>query len=185
MTVSFPSTYSDDYFREVPCYIFFLTRSVNSIPETPTNATQRYDEYDKAWGYKSIRVVVDKDGIAGLKYLNPYTVNEIVLEQTNLLPFSEIESRFLKMITVYKNNLMDESFETYRYEYVITNIRLGLVSIEESDASTGLLVPAWEFMGYQSCTYQDGSTDVYHTGELHSFLSINAVDGSLIDRSGG
>lgn len=184
VTAFYPSAYPDAYFHNVPCYVFFLTRTVNGISETPTGATQRTDEYDKPWGYESIRIVVDRDGVAGLEYLNPYTVKEIVLEQTNLLPFSEIESRFMKMITVYKNNLMEESFETYRYEYVITGIRLGLVSIEEAYATSGLLVPVWDFMGYKICTYEDGSTDICYSAELHSFLTVNAVDGSIIDRSG-
>lgn len=184
VTASYPCVYPDDYFRDVPCWVFYLTRSVNGVPETATGATQRVDEYDKPWGYESIRVVVDKDGVAGLEYQNPYQVTEIVLEQTNLLPFSEIEDRFLKMIPVYKNNLMDESFETYRYEYIITDIRLGLVSIEEADAKSGLLVPVWDFMGYKICTYQDGSQDILYAAGLHSFLTLNAVDGSIIDRSG-
>lgn len=181
LSASWPGTYDDDYFRHVPCRIFVFTRSYGGAMETVTNEDQTFDEYNHARGYEKIVVTVDADGVAGFRYQYPYRALDTVAEQTNLLPFSEIEKIFNRMITVYGNHLMDESFEHIRTEYVITNVRLGLCNIPEKDSEAGLLVPAWDFMGYRHDLVED---DVYMTNELESFLTINAIDGSIINRAG-
>ncbi|MBR3037501.1 MAG: hypothetical protein IKI52_02245, partial [Clostridia bacterium] len=62
--------------------------------------------------------------------------------------------------------------------YRITSIRLGLVSIPEQYGTGGLLVPAWDFMG----VLESADSQKYATDEDRSFLTINAVDGSIIVR---
>ena len=181
LNAAWPETYDDDYYRQIPCWRFVFTRSFNSVPETATNAEQTFENYNHSRGYEKIMVTVDADGIAGMRYNYPYKVMDTVVEKTNLMSFSEIEKIFNRMILVYKNHLMDESFEHISTKYVITTIRLGLVNIPEKDSEAGLLVPAWDFMGYRHSFDED--TD-YSTNELESFLTINAVDGSIINRAG-
>ena len=181
LSASWPSTYNDDYFRDIPRRVFVFTRSYGGAMETVTNADQTFEEHNHYRGYEKIYVTVDADGVAGFRYQYPYRVAETVEEKTNLLPFSEIEKIFNRMITVYGNHLMDESFEHIRTEYVITNVRLGLCNIPEKDSEAGLLIPAWDFMGYRHDLVED---DCYMTNELESFLTINAIDGSIINRAG-
>ena len=182
-TAAFPFMVRNEYEQDVHCYHFILTRDFNGVSETPTSFMQALDAYNKDWGYEMIHIIIDADGIAGFRYRYPYTVGETVVERTNLLPFSEIEKVFKKRITVYRNNLMEPTFENSSKEYVITGIRLGLVNIKEENTETGLLVPCWDFMGYIRYWDVDGESANY-TNELYSFLCINAVDGSIINRGG-
>ncbi len=181
LSASWSDIYDDDYFRDIPCRMFVFTRAFGGVTETVTNQDQTFEEYNHFRGYEKITVTVDADGIAGFSYQYPYRIGETVVGQTNLLPFSEIEKIFNRMILVYNNHLMDESFEHISTKYVITTIRLGLANIPEKDSETGLLVPAWDFMGYHHSINE--GTDNF-TNELESFLTINAIDGSIINRAG-
>ncbi len=56
---------------------------------------------------------------------------------------------------------------------------LGYSRISEADSfDTGLLVPVWDFMGTVT-------NEAYGEEEYRSVLTINAVDGSIIDRALG
>ncbi len=92
-----------------------------------------------------------------------------------LLPFEKIKEIFEKMVLIVDNNADPGG---YKMRYRITSIRLGLVSIPEQYGEGGLLVPAWDFMGVRE------SADIakYTTDETYSFLTINAIDGSIIVR---
>ncbi len=178
----FPAVYFGSRNDKIPCYHFIFTRSVNRVSETATDVEVVVETYDKPWGYEMIHVIADENGIAAFKYANPYSVAEIVAEQTNLLPFSEILRIFNKRITVYHNDLFDGTRDALQKEYHITTVRLGLVSIKEENADSGLLVPAWDFLGYERY-WENGNESHGETNELHSFLTINAIDGSIINRS--
>ena len=126
---------------------------------------------------------MDEAGVAAFKYMNPYAIEEIVCEKTNLLHFSEIQSIFNKRITVYHNDLWDGNKDGINYIYNITRVQLGLVSVQAENDDTGLLVPAWDFLGY--ICYADSDKEGYYNrnqGLLHSFITINAIDGSIISR---
>lgn len=53
---------------------------------------------------------------------------------------------------------------------------------EQGSAENGLLIPVWNFYGTRQRTFTDGETDETIPGIM---LSINAVDGSIIDRALG
>ena len=93
----------------------------------------------------------------------------------------------------YEKMMVVTNADNMEYEnsrvYDIDRIVLGYARIYEpsKDAHTGLLVPVWDFFGtrkieseYDGDSYSD-TTD-YPTW---SYLTINAVDGSIIDRSLG
>ena len=67
----------------------------------------------------------------------------------------------------------------------IDRVELSLQRIAEQDNfSAGLLVPVWNFYGTCSET-AGGRHDRYTNTNRGSFLSINAVDGSVIDLNKG
>ena len=77
---------------------------------------------------------------------------------------------------------------------VIDNVELGLMRIIQSNSSEYLLVPVWNFFGYIVYEYKENSDSSYvlddenkvmFDGYRHSYLTINAIDGSIIDRSIG
>lgn len=168
-----------------PCWRFFFGRAYGAARETITNAECTRDEgYNHQRDYEKLLVTVDKDGVAGVRYDAPYAVMETLAERTNLMPFSKIEEIFDKMILVYDNNLNDGTRDKTYMTYHIQKVELGLVNIPEKNSEAGLLVPTWTFLGYAHVeSPYDGIVD-WATNGLKPFLTINAVDGSIINREG-
>ena len=171
-------------------YAIYYTRTINGVPITQTmadgGAWEDMDSTMETWSYESLYFFVDKDGIESMSYSNPYTIGETKTENLNLLPFSEIMKTYEKMMVVTNADNME--YEKSRV-YDVDRIVLGYARIYEpsTDPHTGLLVPVWDFFGsrkvegdYDGNSYSD-ITDYPNW----SFLTINAVDGSIIDRDLG
>lgn len=184
LRVAVPEIYDDDYFRKIPCWRLYYTREFGGAAETFTNAEHTSDnEYNHQRDVECLMIVVDEQGVAGFRYNAPQNVLGTVSERTSLLPFSKIEEIFNRMILVYNNRLNDGTRDDSYWTYHITSIRLGLVNIAEENAETGLLVPAWDFLGSFHSESKDWIEDGFGN-EQHSFLTINAIDGSIINRAG-
>ena len=185
LSVAWPEKYDLYGNGTEPCWRFFFGRAYGSARETITNASCTRDEgYNHQRDYEKLLVTVDKDGVAGVRYDAPYTMMETLAEKTNLMPFSKIEEIFDKMILVYDNSLNDGTRDKTYMTYHIQRVELGLVNIPEKNSENGLLVPAWTFLGYVHVeSPYDGVVD-WATNGLKPFLTINAVDGSIIDREG-
>ena len=71
-------------------------------------------------------------------------------------------------------------------DITVDHIEFGLTRITEQDKrDSGLLVPAWDFFGTMIyINEQDGQTKEYKDGPI-PILTVNAVDGSIINRSLG
>lgn len=175
--------YRGAYNDKLPGYLFLFTRQINGVAETYTKATQTVDSYNKPWYYEKVYVLIDGEGLLRLEYLNPNALVETVMEETELLPFEQIKDIFEKMAPIVEN-IVDTGVwgEDGRMEYVITTVRLGLVSIREQNKDTGLLVPAWDFLGYDRAKAYSNDWAAISTNELKSYLTINAIDGSIIQR---
>ena len=55
--------------------------------------------------------------------------------------------------------------------------------IEPNAADSGLLVPAWDFYGTRTIKYIDGAENATSSNMI--LLSVNAIDGTIIDLSKG
>ena len=107
------------------------------------------------------------------------------MDAATLLPFDEITSIFERMAVIVDNSIDSAGVDGASEHRVITTVRLGLMCIREQDSDTGLLIPVWDFLGYEERTSPSEGTLSFYTNELESFLTINAVDGSIVDRSSG
>ena len=171
-------------------YVIYYSRTINGTPLTYTmdagGALEDMDSTMETWAYENLYFYVNADGIDSMTYCNPYTIGETKTENLNLLPFSEIMNIYEKMMIVTNaDNLTYENSRVFNIDRIV----LGYARIYEpsTDSHTGLLVPVWDFFGsrkidseYDGETYSD-TTD----WPTWSFLTINAVDGSIIDRSLG
>lgn len=182
----FVRCYRDDLIRDgapyEPGWMFVFTPSVNGVPLTYSHRLGvENNAYSRYWGYERCLILVDENGVTILDYEDACTMDEVMAETAALLPFSEIAAIFEKMVLIVDNNADAFDFDqTYR----ITSIRLGWVTVPEQNGEGGLTVPCWNFMGNiwseefpevwkQTGMMQDGS---------FSYLTINAVDGSIIQR---
>ena len=145
------------------------------------------------WRYERLHVQINDQGIAYLHWMAPLNIGEVIVEDSKLLPFAEIMGIFKTMIRV-KNEAYVMEKETYHmatYAIDVSRITLSLQRIAEKDSvTTGLLVPVWNFWGAETRVYEDGTTsvrgnDIGSNTEAISLLSINAIDGSIIDASKG
>jgi len=177
-------------------YSLKYVRTVNGIPITYTDrqADKGYTEDEgtpnerliAGWEYEEVSFIIDDTGIAEFVWQSPYDVVETVTEHSAVLPFDDISSVFSKMMLVIKTNYASEGFKE---TFDITKAQLGLMRIMEKDnPDTALLIPVWDFFGDYTAEYTDSSgqtrTDT-STDSYQSFLTINAVDGSMIDRGLG
>ncbi len=167
-----------------PAHHIVFTRDIDGVTETYTNSDCTYDEYNKNWYYEEIHILIDDAGVLRVEYHSPYDMVETVIPSAELLPFEQIQAIFEKMVVIVGNDVDNGAgWDSGSMEYHITAVRLGLVSVREQNADTGLLVPAWDFLGYSRGRLSEADNwSTAGSNELESFLAINAVDGNIIRR---
>lgn len=167
-------------------YQLEYTRRVAGVPITHTDTQAAgYLENNSywMWTYEALTFVVNDDGIVELVWEAPYQMGETLVEDAVLLPFDKIQQVFEKMILV-KNSEDKEQVS----DITITQVRLGLARITEQNSLTsGLLVPVWDFFGTRTDYYESDGNTYSHTEAKSnkSYLTINAIDGTIIDRGTG
>lgn len=171
--------------RTIPVYELYYTFTQEGAHMTYAYADGIGESYSAPWEQGYLQFIVDEQGILAFAYKNPFTVEKTEVESCALLPFSEIVSIFEKIVVLVQNQIdYNERFPEMTETLHITDVRLGLVSVREQDAATGLLVPAWDFLGYKTSEI-NGKETIINTNGQSSFLTINAVDGSIISRANG
>ena len=169
-------------------YEFMFTREINGIAVTYTDddggdrkILHENETFARAWLYEKIRIFIDDQGVAMVEYNSPQNVEEIEVPAATLLPFSAVQAIFEKMIVIVDNEY-DTSEEGVTCEYYIDHITLGFMRLTEKDVgSQGLLIPVWDFFGRSIDSYGIARG----TSGYISLLTINAIDGSIIDRWAG
>lgn len=148
------------------------------------------------WSYERCDIIVGENGIAQAELLSPYKVGEVQTENVKLMDFNSIMEIYEQMMEVSNVDILN--YEKKR-TFHIKKITLGYSRIynPESKNDEGLLVPVWDFFGAfdveGELVEEDESgrrttpISEKHSGEHsnQSFMTINAIDGTVIDRSLG
>ena len=144
----------------------------------------------RAWMYEYITIDITEDGVKCFQWFSPHTEPVMLAEDSRLLPFNQVAEIFARMMMVKNNDVLyvnaRNGFSTTR------NFRIGKVSLtimrirDRENFDEGMLLPVWDFCGTVQYEY-DGWDNYGFTGdhEERIFLTINAVDGSIIDRDLG
>lgn len=188
--------------RYKDCFVFAFTPSYAGVDrhyvdvEFLRNSTYQRDTtpYAPVWPDENLLVSVADDGILEMLWTSPFSEHQeaVLYENVAILPFMEILTQFQTQIGFAGSYLLQlQEPPVYRILH-ITDIKLGYCRILNSnDASTALLVPAWDFYGYEEIIYQtqsgsgwalDENNTLIRPAMGHSYLTINAIDGSVIDR---
>ncbi len=174
---------------EQQAYVFRLLRSVNGVM-TESNFSSSETLVNGAafgweWSYETCEIAVDDGGILSISWTGPLTIDEVLTENAALLPFSDIEETFKKLMVV-KNapNAKDDFYK--RITYTVDRAELCLWRIIDKNSFTnGILVPVWNFYCTTLYEYHNGEPDTIGPGPIgygdSPMLTINAVDGSVID----
>ena len=97
-----------------------------------------------------------------------------MVAQSNIKSFEEIKNTFEEMVVI--ENAPTE--DTGKTVINVTNVNLVYTRISEKDRfDTGLIVPVWDFEGT--------IVNEYGMEQTGNILSINAIDGTVINRTLG
>ena len=150
------------------------------------------------WDYEFMRLCIDEQGVYALFWYAPLKEKETVLPSATLLPFEKIMEIFRKYVWIKEKPwlILDESIvieQDYPSDMVVTidRITLSLQRVMEPNSfDTALLVPVWNFWGTETTTRTDLKTRKTTEEQRNAWpptpvLSINAIDGSVIDLLAG
>lgn len=186
-----------------------FTREINGI-QTTFDGQEIGGDISKDYAeapipYEILTVYIDDDGFAGLKWSTPMEVKQIVSDNTKILPFDDTKETIKTQLT---RVLAQDIENAKKYDEItgvnvdVTNATLGLMRIKDKD-NKYLLVPVWDI--YLNTQYvrteeaekearevkgEDYSNPYAKYGEplkpgMYSRITINAIDGSVIQRDLG
>ncbi len=172
-------------------YTITYTRDVGGIPITneliPGGSLPDMDSTLEPWRYEKVSFCVNKDGLQEVKILNLYQLEYQQMDNVTLLSFPEIAEIFEQMILIkYADWVTPGGY----IKLDITNAALGYTRIYDpgTDHTSGILVPVWDFFGTEERLQVDAEYGDSHTkggSPDSSFLTINAANGTIVDRSLG
>ncbi len=166
-------------------YEFCFYRLLNGIPVTYTVSRGIQDMASTAaihkepWPFEALRIIVYGDlGIGTILYESPYQIGETLEEAPPLLSFDRIMQVAETILPLKLAYLEQEGKAVHARVY---RIAFGYARVDCMDTLYQYkLVPAWDFFG----VVEDSSRKEY-AFDNHSLLTINAADGTVIDRNYG
>ena len=166
-------------------YEFCFYRLLNGIPITYTVSRGIQDMastsviHKEPWPFEALRIIVYGDlGIGTILYESPYQIGETLEETPQLLSFEQIMQVAETILPLKLAYLEQEGKSVHAQVYRIT---FGYARVDCMDTLYQYkLVPAWDFFG----VVEDSSRKEY-AFDNYSLLTINAIDGTVIDRNYG
>ena len=166
------------------------------IPETyavPLNDVKQM-EYGVSWEPEWVEVYLDEGyNVRFIRWLHPSAVGNTVNGNVALLPFEQVQGIVRETLRYYVPDF--PLWEGVRHRtLVIERIVLGMMRVKVVDSADDyVLVPVWDCFGYIIDHYDSQSASEYvldannnvkidERGGVGSFFTINAIDGSIIDR---
>lgn len=178
-------------------HIFIYTRQIDGIPITYDCRDSAYqNEYAPLNYYDRLEIAVSQRGLEDIKWLGLMELGEKYEDDVPILSFEDV-------IACANNGLCcryaaDDSEDPYRAaegDVTIgcsTGVRIDITKITfgymqrfiPDENGTYDLIPVWDFFGDVTCSDDhDGSTE-NHDPQT-SIITVNAMDGSIVDRDLG
>lgn len=155
------------------------------------SAHEENTPYEGCWQDERLRIQVRDDRVVWFEWSEPYTEPEIVEENVSLIPFEDIQDIFSKMIFV-KNHFWLEANKANGFDAIhdvnVDKVQLTLMRTRPKDSfSEGTIIPVWDFWAETSAHAADEAhrDSVYAGSYYEVVLSINAIDGTVVDRELG
>jgi len=164
-------------------WILLYTRSL-PLPVTCDLTPMTDDTYAQVGPSERITVIVNDDGIVQVEYGQPHEMTGILWEDSVLLPFDQIMQ--------VAASVMPLKYAPWEHWYVdnrveVAGIRLGYARVMRPDApGQFMLTPVWDFYGSVQLRKQKGGKVIAGwDSPFESLFTINAIDGTVIDRNYG
>lgn len=181
-----------DYSKETSpqAYEFIFARSYNGVIVKPVRflgGKNETTQYRQQVHPEELSVIVDDEGVKSSYWVNYAEYIETVSKDVPLLDFNTVKEKFEKHCSqefswVPINN--PDSAASLN----IKSIEFNLMAIPEKDnPGVFITVPVWDFMGYEEGDEAPGDTvgNTREDSDNISILTINAIDGSIINRELG
>ena len=182
----------------------YYTRNYSNIPVEYVVSTAPMEEasetaYTSLWKEEYIRLDITDNGVENIIHNAPSDVLKVLNENVQLLSFEKILESF-KTNSKYIGIYSAPSKYLESREIHINEIKLGLMRVQIKDKQDEyMMVPVWDFMGYNLYEYHSavdaGNGFSYTpdginvadkgweaTREKLSLLTVNAIDGTIINR---
>ena len=161
------------------CNRLYYARQVSGIPVTPVymqGAREARETMNPVLPYEAVQLDVVKDGVYSLIWENPIRVTEQIAEDCELLSFGQIMDIFATVAPLSIQSMEREGNNTL----TVTRAALGYMCLQERGKPTSYrLVPVWDFFGIRTFARE------YMDNHNWPYLTINAIDGTIIDRDLG
>jgi len=171
-----------------PMYYIFLSRTVGGIAPAHKEdffGTQAFEVDDApmedvAWPEEQIEMFVSGDEVIEINWRHTQQMGEVKNENVSILPLEDIKPIITKMLDA-KLKEHEESFLFEGDSIVIDTVTLGVMRVRHNskDGTENLYFPVWDAVG--EIEGPSARTEF----ERISFLTVNAIDGSNIDRGLG
>ena len=140
------------------------------------------------WPYEEMMLIYNNDGFRTFEWKNPYTIEDMSGEYVFLLPFSDISNIFEEMLLKKQADSFNNEGDTVDIQ--VNKVVLSYMRIREKGALEGTLIPVWDFFGTKTFRNAAGEVDlvvdrVYDGVLPESLMTINAMDGTIVDRWAG
>lgn len=128
---------------------------------------------------------MSNNGIEEVLVNGNLTLSDKITENAPLMGFDEIKERAEEYFFLrYQSVNQSDSNTTDKRIIYIDRINLGYMQITAQNSSKQTLIPVWDFFGWEEIVNAETINQVTINGQT-SYLTINAIDGSIIDRSLG
>ncbi len=166
-------------------WLLRYTRTVQGIRTTYSDfecmKVETDDQADPIM-YESMTFAVDDSGVVGFQWSSPYEITGTVTEGAKILSFKDCASVFETMVFPVNEWMAENGSATIQ----VKQVKLGLSRVTERDVrGEGLLIPVWDFTGDVVMTYDNGGKSQQMKLEDWNLLTVNAVNGDVIDRNLG
>ena len=137
------------------------------------------------WPYEEMMLMYNNDGFHTFEWKNPYTIEDISGEYVFLLPFSDISNIFEEMLLKKQADNFNNEGDTVDIQ--VDEVVLSYMRVREKGSLEGTLIPVWDFFGTKTYKNAAGEVDlvldrVYDGVLPESMMTINAMDGTIVDR---
>lgn len=173
-------------------YVFTLGRLIDGVPCIPIlnyEGTRSYGtdgkEYREPWKQENIQVVVNDKGVVGFLWEYPPEIRKVLNENVAVMPYDEIKEIAKSQLQRSQTADQFELSQNVDKTIEINKIVLNMMRVAEKDSPDSYYyLPVWDFLGGTVVSAAEISEDAVPVSEK-SFLTINAIDGSIVDRGLG
>lgn len=158
---------------------------INQLMAAPELQEEGNQAYAPELTDESLSIQIDDTGVIGIDWVSPYKIIQEINDNVKIIGFDEVKDIFKKDMN-FKKWRPDDSDNKEIVE--ITDIYLGMMLIKEQNNNDSILaIPVWDFAGvsYSSEKADDAEfiKQLKNGNALQmSYLTINAIDGSSINR---